>query len=99
MKNIRLEKIKSKIKNNKSFLERKFKVKTLQLFGSFVRGENTLNSDLDILVDFTEDIDLFTFIELEDYLSNLLGVKVDLVSKRALKLRIKENVLKEAIQV
>ncbi|MGC8690995.1 MAG: nucleotidyltransferase family protein [Caldisericum sp.] len=99
MKNISLETIKSKIKNDKSFLEYKFKVKALELFGSFVRGENTPNSDLDILVDFKEDIDLFTFVELEDYLSNLLGVKVDLVSKRALKPGIKENVLKEAIQV
>lgn len=99
MKNVSLEEIKSKIKNNKSFLEHKFKVRTLQLFGSFVRGENKFDSDLDILVDFTEDIDLFTFIELEDYLSGLLSVKVDLVSKRALKLRIKESVLKEAIQI
>jgi len=51
------------------------------------------------LVEFSEVIDLFTFVELEDFLSKLLGVKVDLVMKEALKSRIKEKILREAIGI
>jgi predicted nucleotidyltransferase len=51
------------------------------------------------LVDFYEPISLFKFIELEDFLSQHLGVKVDLVMKDALKSRIKDSILKEAIYV
>ena len=54
-------------------------------------------SDLDVLVSFSETIDLFTFVELENYLSDILGVKVDLVMKDALKPRLKERILSEAV--
>lgn len=49
------------------------------------------------MVDFYETIDLFTFVELENYLSEILGVKVDLVMKDALKPRLKEKILSEAV--
>jgi hypothetical protein len=80
-------------------VEEKFKVKRIGFFGSYVRGEQKDTSDLDILVDFYEPISLFRFVELEDFLSQQLGVKVDLVMRDALKPRIKDNILNEAIYV
>ena len=80
-------------------LKEKFKVKTIGFFGSYVRGEQKSTSDLDILVDFYEPISLFRFIELEDFLSQQLVVKVDLVMRDALKPRIKDSILNEAIYV
>jgi predicted nucleotidyltransferase len=69
------------------------------VFGSYVRGEADKNSDIDVLVEFSEPIGLFKFIDLEDYLSKLLGAKVDLVTKKALKPRIGSHILEEAVYV
>jgi predicted nucleotidyltransferase len=77
----------------------RYSVKSLGLFGSYVRGEQRKRSDLDILVEFEENgkPSLFGFIELEQYLSDLLGVKVDLVMKSALKPRIGQYILNEVV--
>ena len=83
----------------KPLLRERFKVQTIGLFGSYVRGEEKKTSDLDILVDFSETISLFKFIELEDFLTQELEVKVDLVMRDALKPRIKDSILKEAVYV
>ena len=64
-----------------------------------MRGEQKSSSDLDILVDFFEPISLFRFIELENFLSEKLSVKVDLAMQDALKPRIKDRILNEAIYV
>ncbi|MCJ7429603.1 nucleotidyltransferase family protein, partial [Candidatus Bathyarchaeota archaeon] len=69
------------------------------VFGSFVRGEQRKASDVDVLVEFVEPVGFFEFMALEDYLSVLLGVKVDLVSKKALKPRIGERVLSKVAYV
>ncbi|RKX55928.1 MAG: nucleotidyltransferase, partial [Thermodesulfobacteriota bacterium] len=64
----------------------------------FVRGDATEGSDVDILVEFEEVPSFFKFIEIENYLSNILGIKVDLVEKKkSLKPRIGEHILKEVI--
>jgi predicted nucleotidyltransferase len=91
--------LKSRLELLKPEVEEKFKVKSIGLFGSYVRGEQKDTSDLDILVDFYEPISLFRFVELEDFLSQQLGVKVDLVMRDALKPRIKDSILNEAIYV
>ncbi len=80
-------------------LEEKFGVKEIGVFGSYVRGEATEKSDVDILVDFYEVPSLLKFIELEEYLEDLLGIKVDLVMKSALKPKIGEHVRREVIYV
>jgi predicted nucleotidyltransferase len=90
---------KNKLELLKPDLKERFKVKTIGLFGSYVKGEQKDTSDLDVLVDFYEPISLFRFIELEDFLTQQLGVKVDLVMRDALKPRIKDNILSEAIYV
>jgi uncharacterized protein len=76
-------------------IKEKYNVSYLGIFGSYVRGEQTSESDLDILVEFDEKPGLFEYIELEDYLSDLLGVKVDLVMKSALKPNIGKRILNE----
>lgn len=90
---------KKKLELLKPELKEKFKVNTIGFFGSYVRGEQKKTSDLDVLVDFYEPISLFRFIDLEDFLSQQLEVKVDLVMRDALKPRIKDSILNEAIYV
>jgi len=74
-------------------------IKEIGIFGSYVRGEFKEESDLDILVEFATNakISLLDFVKLENYLSDLLGVKVDLVEKSALKPRIGKHILKEVV--
>jgi predicted nucleotidyltransferase len=80
-------------------LMERYDVETLEVFGSYVRDEQRKDSDLDILVTFKEAPSLLTFIAIENYLSDLLGVKVDLVMKDSLKPAIGKNILREAIPV
>jgi predicted nucleotidyltransferase len=74
-------------------------VETLEVFGSYVRNEQHKDSDLDVLITFKEDPSLLTYIAIENYLSDLLGVTVDLVMKDSLKPKIGEQILSEAIPV
>ncbi len=88
--------IKLSINQNLPKLKKEFKIKDLKLFGSYVNNEETEKSDIDILVSFNEIIDLIQFIKLQNYLSDLLNIKVDLVMESALKNRIRKSVLQEA---
>jgi uncharacterized protein len=97
MKNV--EVIKRMLFGYKAELRERFKVKNIGVFGSYVRGEQKGSSDVDILVEFDEAVGLFEFMKLENYLSDLLGVKVDLVSKKALKPHIGERILEEVIMI
>lgn len=94
-----LEEIKNEIRKSMPIFRDKYKVKTIGVFGSYIRGEQGKGSDIDILVEFNETIDLFTFIELEEFLSETLGIKVDLVMKDTIKPRIKDRILREAVTV
>lgn len=80
-------------------LAERYSVETLEVFGSYVRDEQNKDSDLDILVTFKEVPSLLTFIAIENYLSDLLGVKVDLVMKDSLKPKIGKHILREAVPV
>jgi predicted nucleotidyltransferase len=80
-------------------LAEKYHVHSLEVFGSYVRDEQTPESDLDVLVTFDEAPGLLEYISLENHLSDLLEVKVDLVMKSALKPRIGQNILREAVPV
>lgn len=80
-------------------LKEKYYVKNMGIFGSYARGEEKEGSDLDILVEFEKTIGLFKFIELENYISDTLGIKIDLVSKKALKPRIGRHILKEVVNI
>jgi predicted nucleotidyltransferase len=87
------------LRNLKPDLETKYFVKEIGLFGSVLRGEQTATSDIDILVEFSKPIGFFKFLELEEHLGTILGGKVDLVSKKALKPRIGKQILKEVVTV
>lgn len=94
-----LNEIKEILKQNKKELKNKYKIKKIGVFGSYVRGEEKKRSDIDILVEFAEPVGLFEFMDMEEYLEKLLGVKVDLVSKKALKPRIGQHILKEVVYI
>jgi uncharacterized protein len=94
-----VESIKRMILMHKKELKERFKVKNIGVFGSYVRGEQKQQSDVDVLVEFEEPIGLFEFMDLEMYLTSLVGVKVDLVSKKALKPHIGKRILEEVIMV
>ncbi len=76
-------------------IQQRYGVESLGLFGSYVRGEARLESDLDILVRFDRTPGLIRFVELENYLSDLLHVRVDLVMAEALKPNLGRRVLAE----
>ena len=77
---------------------KEFHVASLSLFGSIIRGEDGPESDIDILVEFTEPVGMFTFVRLNSYLEELLGNEVDLVTPEALKERLRDRILNEAIR-
>jgi len=87
----------SLLERERNVLREKFKVKKLGVFGSFARGENQKSSDVDILVEFSEPVGFFLFIDLENYLSGLFGLKVDLVTKNALKPAIKDKIISDVV--
>ena len=80
-------------------LKRDFHIQTLEIFGSRVRNENHPDSDLDLLVSFSTPPSLTEFIQLKFHLSELLGLKIDLVMRNALKANIGKRILQEAIPV
>ncbi|SNY23459.1 hypothetical protein SAMN06295989_1252 [Methanohalophilus euhalobius] len=90
-----LEIYRKKLRKMLPQLEDRYNVKYIGLFGSYVRGEQTTESDLDILVEFSKTPTLFQFINLENYLSDTLGIKVDLVMKDSLKPNIGKYILNE----
>lgn len=92
-----LEEIKQWLVQNKPLLRERYKVRELGVFGSYVRQEQTDASDVDVLVEFSDVPSLLKFVNLENYLSDNLGVKVDLVHKSGLKPRIEERILAEVI--
>lgn len=83
------------MKENGTVLRDRFKVRKIGVFGSFARGEQEATSDIDILVDFRKPVSLIDFVALERHLSEILGRKVDLVMRSALKPRIGKHILRE----
>jgi predicted nucleotidyltransferase len=97
----KLDEIKGILAKHKEELRSECRVKEIGIFGSYVRGEQKKHSDVDLLVEFeeTSNLTLLDFIRLENYLTDLLGVKVDLVEKQTLKPRIGRHVLAEVVEV
>ncbi len=77
----------------------KYAVKSMELFGSVARDEARSDSDVDLLVEFSEPVGLFHFIGLKQYLESVLGCPVDLGTVDSLKPQLKESVMREAIHV
>jgi predicted nucleotidyltransferase len=94
-----LEEIKEILIKQKPFLKDKYGVKDVGIFGSYVRGDQEDKSDLDILVEFDSPIGFFKLLELEEYLEEITGIKVELVTRKALKPRISEYILREVVNI
>jgi hypothetical protein len=94
-----VEEIRRILEAHKVELHQKYHVKGVGIFGSYLRGEQKETSDVDILVEFERPIGLIEFVKLKNYLSDLLGVNVDLVMKKALKPRISHRILSEVLYV
>ena len=90
------EEIEETLKRFKPILREKFKVKDIGFFGSFVRGDESETSDVDVLVDFFEPIG-WEYIDFKEFLEEILGIEVDLVTVKALKPQLKEKILKEVV--
>lgn len=95
----RREEIERILREHKAELRRKYGVREIGIFGSYVRGEQHRRSDVDILVEFDVVPGLLKFIELEDYLSRLLGVRVDLVRKASIRKELRERILSEVVMI
>lgn len=84
--------IEKKLQRLKPYLSRKYNVSRIGYFGSFSRNEQTEESDIDILVEFSKPIG-WDFFDLKDLLEKELGVKVDLVSTKALRKQLRDSIL------
>jgi len=93
------DEIKDVLKKHKRELRKRFKVKNVGVFGSYIKEQQRKRSNIDIVVEFEEPVGLFEFMRLEEHLSNLLGAKVDFVSKKALKPKIGGHIPKEVVYV
>lgn len=93
-----LDELKEIINSHKKELEDKYYVKSIAIFGSYTRNEQTPESDVDILVEFSRPVGLL-FVHLADYLEEILGVKVDLMTPEAIKPNRRRYILEELIYV
>ena len=94
-----LDEIRQAIKSHQNVLARKYGVEAVGVFGSYVRGEERAGSDLDLLVEMLRPVDLLELVGAEIYLTEALGIKVDLVPKRSLRVELRETILKEALSL
>jgi predicted nucleotidyltransferase len=101
METLTLNKIKEILAKYRPELKRKFKVKEIGVFGSYIKGGQKEKSDIDILVEFEDDakLSLLDVAGLEIELSELLGAKVDLVEKKCLKPFLGKHILKEVVYI
>lgn len=91
--------IKDRLLQQKQILKEQYKVKRVGIFGSYARSEQTQKSDVDILVDYEEAPSLFSLLELEYYLEEVLNSKVDLVTRNGIKPQLKETILNEVVYI
>jgi uncharacterized protein len=96
---MRIDEIKNSISEKKELLRSKYKIDDIGIFGSYARGEERNNSDVDILVNFSEPIGLLKLINMENYLSELLGAKADVVIKSDLRDELRDQIIKETMFV
>jgi len=94
-----INEIKEIIQEHKKDLRDKYGVEMIGIFGSYVRGEQAEDSDIDVLVELENPIGFFRFLELEEHLEKITGLKVDLVTKKALKPVMGKYILDELVAI
>lgn len=92
-----INEIREILRESKEYFKEKFFVDKFFLFGSYAKNLQTPDSDIDLLVSFTQPVDMFAFIDLQDYLTQIFNKKIDLGTSNSLKKFIKDKILKEAI--
>jgi predicted nucleotidyltransferase len=88
-----------RLKSLKGELATRYDVREIGIFGSVAREENTMGSDIDLLVEFGSQADFFTYIGLWQYLEEIFGMRIDLVSKGGLKGRMRDAVMRDVVFV
>ena len=94
-----LDQIMTDLRSLKPHLQQRYRLRSISVFGSYARGEQTEDSDLDLLVELGDGLTLIDFVRLQQEIGDALGVHVDLAEKEALKPRIAPYILKEALMV
>ena len=97
--NRELQEIKGALGSLERQIRKEYKAEIIGLFGSYVRGEQKGESDVDVLVRFLDGATLFDFVGLADFLEERLSLEVDIVSERALRPELKEQILKDVVSV
>ena len=87
------------IRQHQDIMAERYGIKIVGIFGSYTRGEQLRHSDLDLLADILHPISLLELVGAEIYLTDILGVKVDLVPKRNVRAELQESILREAVAV
>lgn len=94
-----VEEIRRLLKEHAPVLAERYGVRVVGIFGSYGRGEQHEQSDLDLLVEYLKPISLLELVGAELYLSDVLGLRVEMVSRRALRQELRDKILQEAIAV
>lgn len=97
MKNV--EDIEKIIEEEKEKLLIEYKIRNIGIFGSYAKNTAIKKSDIDLIVEFEEPVSLLGVIKAENYLTKLLGIRVDLVPKEDIRKELKETILKEVIYI
>jgi predicted nucleotidyltransferase len=94
-----VEEIKRHIASLKDLIHKDFGVSNIEIFGSYVRGEQREDSDVDVLVEFDREVSLLDVVGLEQFLSDSLGIKTDVVLRRSVRPELKDIVFSEAVAI
>ncbi|MDA8086405.1 MAG: nucleotidyltransferase family protein [Nitrospiraceae bacterium] len=94
-----LDKIKDILNKHRNELREKYKITEIGIFGSYIRGGQKNESDIDILVEFGEPVSLLDLIGAENYISDLIGRKVDLVPREDIRPELKQVILDEVVYI
>lgn len=97
--NKKVEEIRKTLKSLEEQIRKEYKAEIIGLFGSYVRGERKESSDVDILARFLEGATLFDFVGLANFLEEKINLRVDLVSDRAIRQELREQILKEVMVI
>jgi predicted nucleotidyltransferase len=95
----KLTAIKKIIRDHKALLRDRYNINRIGVFGSYTRGDTHSGSDVDVLVEFSEPISLIQLVSLENYLTDIVGLKVDVVPKDDIRKELKDTILKDAVFV
>lgn len=93
----KLSAIKKILRDQKETLRERYHVQRIGIFGSWVRGDTHSGSDVDVLVEFSDPVSLLQLVSLENYLTGIVGIKVDVVPRDDIRRELRDSILREAV--